>query len=593
MFNRILQGTILCGSLIAINASAFWVNSQFDGQWVEVGNADARRGLNMQFIKTGPRDAGALFFTAFTYDNDGNQIWLTGNAGGVTPGVDTFEVPMFLFEGGEFFAGGDGAVSGSAIANFTIQVNSCDSMTVSWTSTGTPDVGSGSAEFDRGSSSNSVLAVGPDRCVYQQEPQACPAFSTPVFGRICALNGTITEDTTLTNNIVWQLDGAVFVGDDNANSAALTIEPGTYIFGAGGGDALVVRRGSQVFAVGTPFAPIVLTSSSDITGGNPIAGDVGGFALFGNAPTNACVDPLPECNAAFEGLTGEVFGGDDPEDNSGILKYVQVRFGGNPIVPDQELNALTLSGIGRGTKISYVQTHSGQDDGIELFGGTVNLDHIVMTGTLDDSFDTDLGWRGYAQYGVIVQDAASNDKGFEMDGNPNSNNSEPPFTRPRVANFTMIGKGGLGDNNGINLRTGTKFEGYNLFIDNFGGFCIDIDNAATFDQAGDANNSAGDLTIQGSAIGACIEGNFEDDSAEPFLVSDWYTNQGNQTGVDPQFVPGTVFPAASSALLNTEAAQQGDRFDKVGYIGAFSGPDDRWTDGWTFQLDETIDEVLN
>lgn len=599
MLHRVIQSAIVLTTLIAMNASAFWVNQQFNGQWVEVSNADARRGLNIQFIKTGPRDRGALFITGFTFDNDGNQIWLGGTFSGVVPGEDTFAVSMALTSGGNFFGGPDGNFDTRIqdFATFTLKFNSCDSMDLNWqwNNNGGPDIGSGTVNMDRGSSSlGNILAVGSDQCVYQEPaPAQCPAFATADFdGRFCEISGRYTDvDITLSNNIVWVMNGPTFIGGaNNTGAATVTIEPGTYIVGSSGSDALIIERGSKIFAAGTPTAPIVLTSATDIgTGTTPAPGDVGGLAIFGNAPTNACSAPLPACDAPFEGLPGSLFGGDNVDDSSGLIKYLQIRFAGNPIIQDEELNALSLAGVGAGTVIEFVQTDSGFDDGIEIFGGTVNLRNIVMSNIRDDSLDTDLGWQGSIQYGLIVQGDLSNDNGFEMDNNPN-NNSAVPRSHPRLANITVIGTAPEGE--GWRLRTGTSFNAWNMFISGSGEGCVNIDDNETFNNGGIPSALSGNLTVAGSAIGSCGQGAFEDTASDPFLISDWWNAQNNLIDVNPQFVPGTVFPSQSSVLIDGGVAPVGDFFDKTTYIGAFRDANDRWIESWTTGLDDAIQNAL-
>ncbi|GAB4113436.1 MAG: hypothetical protein Tsb0027_00460 [Wenzhouxiangellaceae bacterium] len=582
--------------LIASSASAFWVNEQFDGQWVEVGNSDARRGFNMQFIRTGPGDTGVIFITAFV-NLDGEDIWLSGNATGVSPGDDTFNVPMALVSGGNFFGGPDGSVGATAIADFTFTVNSCDSIDVSWSSTGAPDVGSGSASFDRGSSSlGDVLAVGRDQCVYQEAPQGCPAFATQLNGRFCGLTGTFeNQDITLSNSYVWVLNGPVFFGGpDNTGPSTVTIEPGTYLVGSTGQDAFIIRRGSKVIADGNRNAPIVFTSSSDLFDDDdvtPAPGDFGGFAIFGNAPSNACTTTPDPCDAAFEGLPGEEFGGNDADDSSGIVRFVQVRYAGNPIVQDQELNALTVSGVGAGTIFEYIQIHAGLDDGIEVFSGDADFRYLVFTNVVDDNFDIDLGAKVNAQYGLIVQGPLSNDSAYELDNNPNNNSAEPR-TEINLANFTSIGVETAGGN-GLHFRTGVGFKGYNLFITNAGDECVDLDDDETFNNAGTPGNLTGNLTVEGSALGSCFGGNFEEGDGDAFSTADWWNSQGNLTGVDPEFVAGTAFPSAGSVLqTGSSVVPPGDFFNRETHIGAFRDQNDRWTDGWTFELDQAIQAAL-
>jgi hypothetical protein len=185
----------------------------------------------------------------------------------------------------------------------------------------------------------------------------------------------------------------------------LTIEPGTEIRGEEGA-VLVISRGAKIMAQGTVDKPIVLTSAQP--SGQKTPGIWGGLLVLGAAPINTNIKSNPPSNEALfeafsnsEGANG-TFGGTNPDDNSGVIKYVRIEFAGFNFVADREFNNLTLCGVGSGTTIDFVQLHGGSDDGIEFFGGTVNVKHIVSSQNQDDGFDTDNGWVGKAQF-VIVQ----------------------------------------------------------------------------------------------------------------------------------------------------------------------------------------------
>ena len=148
----------------------------------------------------------------------------------------------------------------------------------------------------------------------------------------------------------------------------------------------------------------------------------------------------------FPGDSRVLYGGVDDEDNSGVLSYVSIRYGGRVVGLANELNGLSLGGIGRGTDINHIEIMNNVDDGIEIWGGTVNLRHVNIWNVGDDSFDIDQGWRVSAQYGLIVQgyslDASQGsgvgDNMCETDGAENSD--AQPVTTAQIANFTMIGQ---------------------------------------------------------------------------------------------------------------------------------------------------------
>jgi hypothetical protein len=245
----------------------------------------------------------------------------------------------------------------------------------------------------------------------------------------------ITEDTTWTADKVWQLSGRIVV----TNGATLTIEPGTIIKGDEGTGAnaasLVIARGSKLIAEGTEDAPIIFTSiidgisPDDINVGvfsspnlNPtISGLWGGVIILGNAPISASNDVGDVSQVQIEGIPTSdpsgLYGGNNPSDNSGILRYVSIRHGGANIGSGNEINGLTLGGVGSGTVIDNVEVVANQDDGIEFFGGTVNATNIVVWNVGDDSIDADQGWSGTLDNFIIHYHIGSpGGHCFELDG---------------------------------------------------------------------------------------------------------------------------------------------------------------------------------
>jgi hypothetical protein len=254
-----------------------------------------------------------------------------------------------------------------------------------------------------------------------------------------------------TGTVTWKkeksylIEGLVFVNDGQS----LTIEPGTVIrFRAGMGEnasALIVARGGKIIAKGTPDEPIIFTAESDNLNGSvdeDASGLWGGLIILGNAPVN-----LYGGEGYLEGIPRAeprgYYGGNNPDDNSGILKYVSIRYGGTNIGEGNEINGLTLAGVGRGTEIDYVEVFSNADDGVELFGGTVNLRHMVVSGCGDDAFDYDLGWSGYGQFWLAVQSNYTGDNLLEASGGLNPI-SGLPNSLPVIYNATFIGNGNTG-----------------------------------------------------------------------------------------------------------------------------------------------------
>ncbi len=419
---------------------------------------------------------------------------------------------------------------------------------------------------------------------WASEGESLSGYELPV----CEITGTFTEDRTLTNDILWALDGRVAVGNDKADSATLTIEPGTYLFGKSGADFLVVRRGSQLEANGQADAPIVMTSLQNMLGlsDHSSVGEWGGLVLLGQAPVNGCDQAnLENCSIEAEGDAGP-YGGEISDDNSGTLRYLQVRYAGYEVLPDNELNGITFGGVGSGTTLEYIQVHNNLDDGIEFFGGTADAKYIVLTGNQDDSLDWDAGWNGRLQH-VLVQHSPTNQKanrGIEAD-NSSSNFSATPMSRPVIANMTILGNSYDADDDaeGILLRRGTSAELYNFIVtgDPDMGECFELNDQETVDNA-----TSGDLRFEHSII-SCSEPfrNSTDAGGNvTFNAEEWFLAQEGNMLVDPLL--GGYMPSAVSPALGAGRNVANDIdpwFDEVDYIGAFDGEND-WTMGWTYGL---------
>jgi len=243
------------------------------------------------------------------------------------------------------------------------------------------------------------------------------------------LTGNINTTTTLTSDKVWTLKGYVYVTD----GAKLIIQPGTTIVSdIAEKGALIIERGAQILAEGTSAKPIVFTSGK--VAGERAPGDWGGVVILGRATTNRTSEPT------IEGGIGRPYGGTNDLDNSGILKYVRIEYAGIAAMPNSEINALTLGGVGSGTIIENVQTIYANDDAFEFFGGTVNAKNLYAYGTADDDFDFDFGYRGKVSYSVSKRDPQFVDNGDAGNGvecdNDGTGSSAEPFTHPiRWCNF--------------------------------------------------------------------------------------------------------------------------------------------------------------
>ncbi|TPH14219.1 hypothetical protein [Litorilituus lipolyticus] len=428
------------------------------------------------------------------------------------------------------------------------------------------------------------------------ETEGCPTGTTAISAAdgvttTCQISGTITSDLTLTANNLYALSGPVFVGEDKANSATLTIEAGTTIFGRSGGDYLVVSRDSKIEANGSQSAPITFTSSEDITGEETTAGQWGGIVLLGNAKSNKCPTDGSDCALQVEGVEeGAVFGGTDDSDSSGTLRYVVVKHAGYEIAPDNELNGITFGAVGSGTKVEYIQVHENADDGVEFFGGTVNAKYLVLTGNRDDSVDWDNGYRGNIQYVLVKHDANDGEanRAIEAD-NDGSSPAKEPQSNPTIANMTIIGNNfdsADKDSEGVYLREGTRAQLHNFVVTGAAGMgeCLEIEGGATSSVT--AQQAVAGETVISNSVFACSE-NFKnakaDDGSVLLDTQDWVLNQNdaNSTATGMSDVVDGIF------TIDTTPAKDftgNSFFDNANHIGAVSRSND-WTANWTVALD--------
>ncbi|MCB9537340.1 MAG: hypothetical protein H6704_13895 [Myxococcales bacterium] len=432
----------------------------------------------------------------------------------------------------------------------------------------------GDADEPNGTAPAADMGVGGD--------DGCPAGTTEE-GAVCVLQGELTADLTLTPGKNYLLRGTVFVGDD-VHPTTLEVKKGTTVYGESSSvGTLVIRRGSKLLADGTAEAPIVFTS--DLPDGMRNRGDWGGLILNGRAPINGCAasDGGAPCTAEGEGGTG-TYGGDQPGDDSGVLRYVRVEFAGKLFSEENELNGIAFQGVGRGTTVDYVQVHMNKDDGVEFFGGTVDAKHIVLTGIGDDSLDWTDGWTGKVQFVVAQQYDDDGDQGIEADNN-GDNNGYTPRSHPTLSNVTLIGNSNT--DLGLLLREGTAANLHNLVVMGFGDACISLDQEATYLNAwdADAGDFSGELTIA-SSIADCST--MYEDAVEgmAFTVEGWFgTTAWGNVHADPMLTAPNDFaapdfrPMPGSPALGAGIAPDDDFFDDVDYVGAF-GADD-WTAGWT------------
>lgn len=412
------------------------------------------------------------------------------------------------------------------------------------------------------------------------------------------LTGTL-QTQTLTKDNKYLLKGQVFVRENSI----LTIEPGTIIFGdKGTKGTLIIDRGGKIIAEGTANEPIVFTSA--LAPGSRDRGDWGGIVILGKARTNQA-DPV------IEGVTPTViFGGDNDDDNSGILKYVRVEFAGIELTPNNETNSITLGGVGRGTTMEFCQVSFGGDDGFEWFGGALNAKHLIAFGMWDDCFDVDYGFTGKVQFGLSVRYGSYADQSgsniFETDNGPNDNVTTLITTGvfsnitgigPRLTNsqsinsnyqhaidmrrrtaLTIANSVFVGMPRGIRMNQQSVFDNYS---NNSGALLNNYLSAPAQTFSVGTGMTANAASVQ-SLWNATNEVNTETDLAIVYAQLGLNQNIFFGTNTSTGYSSNATFTVTSGSL--TSGASFSDSrltdpfFTTTTYRGAFGATD--WTDGW-------------
>jgi hypothetical protein len=427
--------------------------------------------------------------------------------------------------------------------------------------------------------------------------------------RNCQIPNLITGTLNVpqVDNVVYSISGRVMIGQDRGGDAlnpapgtlsgTLTVEPGVTIFGSAGLDFIVVNRGSQIFAVGEEDDPIIFTSRQDIlnTTTADSIGQWGGIVLLGranitncpgvDAPAQAALYGTKDCQATVEG-TDALYGGNSNSDNSGSLQYVRIMYSGFTISLNNELQALTVAGVGTGTLIDHIQFHNSSDDGVEFFGGIANMKHVVITGADDDSLDFDQGYRGALQYVLSIQRAAGGNRMIESSmASLAAATTAPGFptrrTSAAVVNFTFIGRSGFPADGHPHFNTGTNGRLYNGIVTG-SNICLDIDTPDT----------QGTAVIFRSVYMSCTT-SFDPDSdgAGPDESTQFASGTNNNTAGGVSTLTGTfinstnetaVTPVTFASLTNDElSTAQKAYLEQVTHIGAVKDASDDWYSGWT------------
>ncbi len=388
----------------------------------------------------------------------------------------------------------------------------------------------------------------------------------------------------------------------------LTIEAGVTIAWESSDDYLLVNRGSKIMAEGRVGAPITLTAYDDAVLGvaDPFATQLwGGVVINGMGITNKCDDEQrssDSCHIQSEGKPSH-YGGNDNEDNSGVLRYVVIKHPGAEAAPGDELNGLTLNAVGSGTVIENIQVYSTYDDGVEFFGGAVDVKNLVALYVRDDSIDYADGWVGSVTNALVIHQQDNGNRCIEADNQGGAYDARP-LTNAQIAHLTCITSGSdestggtHGDSEGILFRRGVAtqlrdsivYDGYGrTVLGQSGNECLELDDAETRDLAAD-----GTTTIKSTLI-ACQEPT-KDSLNNGVSVEDWLTDPSSYAANTDNLVMSESDDSDVSILGGSKGFYTLSEFvDASGNtftvnstdgtpIGAVSENDD-WTSGWAICL---------
>lgn len=383
---------------------------------------------------------------------------------------------------------------------------------------------------------------------------------------VVEVTGNINGNVNWTNNNVYYLRGAPTAVTPGAT---LNIEPGTVILGSQSDQGtLVVLPDATIIADGDADRPIIFTSELPVGQRGP--GDWGGLVISGNAPVGGGV-------RIGEGDSGE-YGGDDPGDSSGVLRYVRVEFAGIRFNEQNELNGIAVQGVGTGTVLEHLQVHYNSDDGIEFFGGTANAKYVLITDANDDSLDWTFGWQGKLQHFVAIQRSQENDHGIEADSDEDNFDIEPR-SNPTIYNATFVGNRpiqGSTEENGWLLRRGTFLTMRNFILTSFADEAVEIEDVSLANLGSGVQISHGVIFNTGG-IGSTQE------------ITDYLQSQPGMSFNNPRLpdpnslIQPDVAPGQGSPARGGAATPPNDGFfdTNVFYLGGVN-PTNPWIyEGWT------------
>jgi hypothetical protein len=324
--------------------------------------------------------------------------------------------------------------------------------------------------------------------------------------------------------------------------------------------ALIITRGSKIIAKGSATEPIIFTSASP----NPQSGDWGGIVLCGKAGYNLAYNGtagLFQVEGGIDNANGDGLAGSGDavaptvvnDDSSGVLQYIRIEYAGYAYQPDKEINSLTLACVGNKTVIDHIQTVYAKDDAFEWFGGSVNCKYLIAYKTLDDDFDTDNGYSGKVQFGLIIRDSlladGSRSEAFESDNNATGTTATPKTTAI-FSNVTAIGPRATLTNFGNSLFRGGTHIRRNTAISIFNsiimGWPVGVEVDATLGTSTalnieDSSLRLRNITLAGNTINTKFSGTAGVTITNDAAFASWFTNP---------YYNNDILPNATDVKLN-------------------------------------------
>lgn len=418
--------------------------------------------------------------------------------------------------------------------------------------------------------------------------------------RVCTMPARFTSSTNLPyiQGVLYRINGRVDVGSDGGpavdasdgasdTNVTLSMDPGVIVY-ASGSSFLLVNRGNEIQAVGTEDRPIVFTSQDNVVGFNSdtSSGQWGGVVLAGRAPITDCRAPNApsgtiECERQVEGAVDPaLYGGATPGDSSGRMSFVQIRYSGFVLSGDNELQSLTTGGTGSGTQLDNIMSFNSSDDGVEFFGGVVNIRNLIVVGAEDDSIDTDTGVKASIQNVIAIQRSGAGDGIIEADST-NAFIDSTPRQNTRISNATFIHRNAAAGQ-AIRLRGGTDYALTNAVVFAPDSTCLRIDDTETLRGSNAGLDDVGPPIFQ-SVVLTCADP-FRDGSngVSEAQVTNAFNNGGSNNNASfTSTLMGFINGSNENGVTPFDPRSLGSFFQNLGYIGAVNNSSTDWFANWT------------